>query len=75
MRERKGFRMKYYILANRTNLDGYAEQYTVSVDNDATDDYDQILFFDTKEEAENWTKSAQAKEWKYCTFDIVEEQE
>lgn len=65
--------MKYYILANRTNLDGYAEQYTVSVDNDATDDYDQILFFDTKEEAENWTKSVQAKEWKDCTFDIVEE--
>lgn len=67
--------MKYYIYAKRTNLDGFVEGFNVSIDNDATDDYDQILFFDTKEEAENWTKSAQAKEWKDCTFDIVEAQE
>lgn len=67
--------MKYYIIAKRTDLEGFAEGFNVSVDNTATDDYDQILFFETKEQAENWTKSAQAKEWEDCTFDIVEEQE
>lgn len=65
--------MAFYILAERTNLDGYKEQFNVSLDNTATDDYDQILFFDTKEEAERWTKSEPAKEWKGCTFEVVKE--
>ena len=66
--------MAFYILAERTNLDGYKEQFNVSLDNTATDDYDQILFFDTKEEAEKWTKSEPAKEWKDCSFDVVEDE-
>lgn len=66
---------KFYILAERTTLDGYKEQFNVSVDNTATDDYDQILFFNTKEEAFDWTKSDKAKEWKDCTFEAVEESE
>jgi heme-degrading monooxygenase HmoA len=65
---------KFYILAERTNLDGYKEQFSVSVDNTATDDYDSILFFDSKEEALGWTKSDKAKEWKDCSFEVVEDE-
>ena len=64
--------MKYYILAERTNLEGFPEQFNVSIDNTATDDFDSILFFDSKDDAEKWTESDQAKEWKNCSFEIVE---
>ena len=64
--------MKYYILAERTNLEGFPELFNVSIDNTATDDFDSILFFDSKDDAEKWTESDQAKEWKNCSFEIVE---
>lgn len=66
---------KFCILAERTNLDNYKEQFYVSVDNTATDDYDQILFFDTKEAALNWINSDRSKEWKDCSFEIIEDNE
>lgn len=65
--------MKFYLMAKRTNLDGFAEIFNVSIDNTPTDDYDSILFFDTKEQAESWTKSKYASEWKGCTFEICED--
>lgn len=65
---------KFYVMAVRTNIDGYPEQFTVSWDNEATDDYDEIRFFDTKEEAERWTTSDEAKQWKDCIFEIVEDE-
>jgi hypothetical protein len=65
---------KFYILAERMNIDNYPEQYTVSRDNTPTDDYDSFLFFDQKEEAEKWVESDSAKEWKGCTFEICEEE-
>ena len=47
--------MKFYIVAERVSLDGYAEQMTVGFDNRATDDFDNAMFFNTKEQAEEWT--------------------
>lgn len=64
--------MKYYITAERFDLDGFPQGFTVGYDNKDTCDFDNFMFFDTKEEAEQWTQSAQAKEWKDCTFSIVE---
>ena len=67
--------MKYYIIATRVNLSGYPKSYTVSYDNNATDNYDNFMFFETKAEAQEWTKSKQAEEWKDCTFEVIEDGE
>lgn len=67
--------MKYYIIATRVNLDQFPESYTVGHDNTATSDYDNFMFFDTKEEAQEWTKSKQAEEWKDCTFEVIKDGE
>lgn len=64
--------MKFFIVAERKNLDGYPEQMTVSYDNRATDDFDSTMFFDTKEQAEAWTESKDAAEWKDCSFEVCE---
>lgn len=62
--------MKFYIVAERVSLDGYAEQMTVGFDNRATDDFDNAMFFSTKEQAEEWTTSKKAAEWKDCRFEV-----
>lgn len=62
--------MKFYIIAERVSLDGYTEQMTVGYDNRATDYFDNAMFFDTKEQAENWTTSKEAAEWKNCRFEV-----
>lgn len=67
--------MKFYIIATRVSLDGYPESYNVGYDNTATTDCDNYMFFDSREQAENWTQSKEAKEWKDCTFEIVENTE
>ncbi len=67
--------VKYYVTASRERLDGYTEGYTVSTSNDATDDMNQVQFFSSRKQAEEWIKSPQAAEWKDCTFEIVEEQD
>ena len=54
--------MKYYIIATRVDLDGYPTSYTVSYDNNATDTYDNFMFFDTEAEAQEWTESKEAAE-------------
>ena len=66
------FMKRFYVLAERVSVDGYPEQFTVGYDNTATDDFDSFLFFDTKEQAEKWIVSEQAKEWKDCSFSICE---
>lgn len=63
--------MRYYIIATRVDLSGY----TVSYDNNATDNYDNFMFFETEAEAQEWTKSKQAEEWKDCTFEVIEDGE
>lgn len=63
--------MKFYIIAKRFTLSG-PEQFTVSYDNSATDNLESFLFFDTKEQAEAWTTSKEAAEWKDCSFEICE---
>lgn len=63
--------MKYYILATRLSLDGYPEQLTVGYDNKPTDDFDEVLLFDSKEEAQSWIDSDATKEWYGCSFDIM----
>lgn len=67
--------MKYYVVAKRTDLDGFTEAYTVGYDNRATTTYENFMFFDTPEEAEEWTNSKEAAEWKDCSFDVVEDEE
>ena len=67
--------MKYYIIATRVNLSGYPETFTIGSDNEATADYDNFMFFDTKEEAKEWTKSKQAAEWKDCTLEVIKDGE
>lgn len=67
--------MKYYIIATRVNLSGYPETFTIGYDNEATDDYDNFMFFDTEKEAQEWTKSKQAAEWKDCTFEVIKDGE
>lgn len=62
--------MKFYVVAERVSLDGYAEQMTVGIDNRATDDFDNAMFFSTKEQAEEWTISKEAAEWKDCRFEV-----
>lgn len=62
--------MKFYIVAERVSLDGYAEQMTVGFDNRATDVFDNAMFFSTKEQAEEWTTSKEAAEWKDCRFEV-----
>ena len=66
------FMKRFYVLAERVSIDGYPEQFTVGYDNTATDDFDSFMFFDTKEQAEKWIESEQAKEWKDCSFSICE---
>lgn len=63
--------MKYYILATRVNLDGYPEQLIVGYDNKPADDFDEILLFDSEEEAQAWIDSDATKEWYNCDFNIV----
>lgn len=63
--------MKYYILATRVSLDGYPEQLIVGYDNKPTDDFDEVLLFDSEEEAQAWIDSDAAKEWHGCSFDIT----
>lgn len=65
--------MKYYIIATRVNLNRFPESYTVGYDNTATSDYDNFKFFDTEAEAQKWTESKEAAEWKDCTFEIVKD--
>lgn len=65
--------MKYYIIATRVDLSGYPESFTVGYDNTATSDYDNFMFFETEAEAQEWTKSKEAAEWKNCTFEIVKD--
>lgn len=60
--------MKYYIYAQRTDLDNFVHDVgTVGYDNEPTDD------FDSKADAEAWTQSAEAKEWIDCDFKICED--
>lgn len=54
---------KFYIYAERTNLD-----------NEPTACLDNAMLFDTKSEAEAWTKSSEAKEWIDCRFEICEDE-
>lgn len=67
--------MKYYIIATRVDLYGYPKSYTVSYDNQATDDYDNTMFFETEAEAQKWTESKEAAEWKDCTFEVIKDGE
>lgn len=60
----------FYVVAKRVSLDGYPEQYTVSRSNMVIDQFNEAMLFDTEAEAWEWTKSKEAAEWKYCTFDV-----
>lgn len=46
---------------------------TVGNDNEPTDDFDSRKIFDSKEDAEAWTQSSEAKEWIDCDFKICED--
>ena len=63
--------MKFYILATRLSLDGYPEHLIVGYDNKPTDDFDEVLLFNSKEEAQTWIESDAAKEWYGCSFEPV----
>lgn len=65
--------MKYYITAERIGLDDNTDCGTVSYDNESTDNYESFMFFDSYADAEKWTESDEAKEWKNCRFTIVED--
>ena len=66
---------KFYIYAERTNLDNFVEDVgMVGYDNEPTDCLDNAMFFDSKSEAEAWTKSSEAKEWIDCRFEICEDE-
>ena len=67
--------MRYYIIATRVDLSGYPKSYTVSYDNHATNDYDNTMFFETEAEAQKWTESKEAAEWKDCTFEVIKDGE
>lgn len=45
----------------------------VGYDNEPTDCLDNAMFFDSKAEAEAWTKSSEAKQWVYCHFKICDD--
>lgn len=63
----------FVIYAERTNLDNFVEDVgMVGYDNEPTACLDNAMLFDTKSEAEAWTKSTEAKEWIDCRFDICE---
>ena len=64
---------KFYVIATRV-VDRFPQSFTVGYDNRATNDYDNFLFFDTEEEAKEWTESAEAKEWIDCTFNVIEDE-
>lgn len=64
---------RYYIIASRVDLSGYSTEYTVGYDNQATDTYENFMFFNTEAQAQEWTKSDEAAEWKDCTFKVVKD--
>lgn len=66
--------MKFYLNAERNRLDNFVEEVgIVGYDNEPTDCLDNAMFFDSKAEAEAWTKSSEAKQWVYCHFKICED--
>lgn len=64
--------MKYSISAVRCNLDGDSESYAVGYDNKAAYDFENLMLFNTQEEALNWTESNEAREWVGCHFEVCE---
>ena len=62
--------MNYYVVATRVNLGGFPESYSVGYDNKATYDFDNLMFFETEQEALDWTKTSAAAEWVGCTFQV-----
>lgn len=66
--------MKFYLCAERTNFDNFVHDVgMVGYDNEPTDCLDNAMFFDSKAEAEVWTKSNEAKQCVSCRFKICDD--